>query len=209
MSRCVILSAGPVYDPAALVGMLEVDDYFIAADGGWKLAQQMGVSPAVLVADFDSVPVFDAGEGVKVIALPAEKDETDTAYALKVGFESGYREFLLLGCTGGRLDHWQAALTVAADYARRGCTMVLADERNEIYLLSPGAYAFPALSDEKISLFAFGGEVTGLFADGLYYDVSDMTLSPFDPLCVSNECVGEDFQIVFKSGILMLCISKD
>ena len=34
MSRCVILSAGPVEDPEALRPLLRDDDWFIAADGG-------------------------------------------------------------------------------------------------------------------------------------------------------------------------------
>ena len=209
MSRCVIIGAGTYEDPSVLSGYLQADDYVIAADGGWQLAQLMGVTPAVLVADFDSMSMPVINDSVQVISLPIEKDETDTAYALKWAYEAGYREFLLLGCTGGRLDHWQAALTIAAEYTRCGGEVMLADEYNEIHLLSPGAYAFPVSDDEKVSMFAFGGEVTGLFADGLYYDVTDLTLSPFDPLCVSNYATDDDFQLVFKSGILMLCFSKD
>lgn len=209
MSRCVIVSAGPVRDPSVLSGFLQPDDYIIAADGGWRLVHSLDRMPSVLVADFDSLSVPSIPEDVKVITLPEEKDETDTAYALKLGYEAGFREFLLLGCTGGRLDHWQAVLAVSADYALRGCDVVIADEQNEIHLLTPGAYAFPARADENISLFAFGEDVTGLFADGLYYDITDLTLSPYDPLCVSNRCTEEDFQILFKSGVLLLYFSKD
>ena len=103
-SRCVILSAGPFSDPKMLAGYLLPDDYIIAADGGWRLAQQMGVVPAMLVADFDSLGMFAVPDGVEVISLPVEKDVTDTAEALRLGYEAGYRSFLLLGCTGGRLD---------------------------------------------------------------------------------------------------------
>ena len=209
MSRCVIVSAGPFRDPSLLSGFLQPDDYVIVADGGWRLAALLQCTPAILVADFDSLTMPDVPNSVKVITLPEEKDETDTAYALKIGYEAGYREFLLLGCTGGRLDHWQAVLAVSADYARRGCDVVIADEQNEIHLLTPGAYAFPAGEDEHVSLFALGEDVTGLFADGLYYDITDLTLSAYNPLCVSNLCTEEDFQIMFKSGLLLLYFSKD
>lgn len=209
MGRCVILSAAPTRDPLALAGYLLPDDYIVAADGGWQLAQQMGVRPAMLVADFDSLSMPIAMENVELASLPMEKDITDTAEAMRLAYEKGYRSFLLLGCTGGRLDHQQAALAVAADYARRGCDVVLADEKNEIHLLVPGNYVYPACPDEKISLFAFGEDVTGLFIDGLKYTVSDYTLSPYDALCVSNEWVGEDACLSFKSGLLMLFFSKD
>ena len=209
MSRCVIVCAGPFRDAAALASRLLPEDYVIAADGGWHLASLMGVTPAVLVADFDSMPAPAVPDGVKVVALPVEKDVTDTAKALEIGFEAGYRGFLLLGCTGGRLDHLQAALAVAADYARRGCDVTVADEQNEIHLLTPGSYVFPVCPEEKVSLFAFGTEVTGLFAEGLKYGITDLTLSPFDPLCVSNECLGEDACLSFKSGLLLVYFSRD
>lgn len=207
--RCVILSAAPVRDPMTLAGYLLPDDYIVAADGGWQLALQMGMQPAVLVADFDSLGVATVPEEVELMTLPVEKDVTDTAEAMRLAYDKGYRSFLLVGCTGGRLDHQQAALAVAADYARRGCEVTLVDEQNEIHLLSPGSYVYPACPNEKISLFAFGGDVTGLFIDGLKYTVSNYTLSSFDPLCVSNEWVGEDACLSFKTGLLMLYFSKD
>ena len=209
MNRCVILSAGPVCDPVALAGYLLPDDYIIAADGGWQLALQMGVTPAVLVADFDSLSLPTLPYDVECVALPTEKDVTDTAEAMRLAYEKGFRSFLLLGCTGGRLDHQQAALTTAADYARRACEVVVADEQNEIHLLTPGSYIYPACEEEKISLFAFGGEVTGLFLEGFKYTVTDYTLTPYYPLCVSNEWVGEDACISFKTGLVMLYFSKD
>lgn len=207
--RCVILSAAPARDPMVLAGYLLSDDYIVAADGGWQLAVQMGVKPALLVADFDSLGVPAIADDVECVTLPIEKDVTDTAEAMRLAYDKGYRSFLLVGCTGGRLDHQQAAFAVAADYARKGCDITLVDEQNEIHLLIPGSYVYPACPDEKISLFAFGGDVTGLFIDGLKYSVSDYTLSPYDPLCVSNEWVGEDACLSFKSGVLMLYFSKD
>lgn len=207
--RCVILSAGPFVDPVRLRGYLLENDYIIVADGGWKLATDMGITPSKLVADFDSFSDTAVPAGVEVVTLPTVKDVTDTAEAMRLGYEAGYRSFLLLGCTGGRLDHMQAALSVAADYVRRDCEVTLVDEQNEIHLLNPGCYVYPACADEKVSLFAYGGDVTGLFVEGLRYCVSDYTLSPYDALCVSNEWVGEDACFSFKSGLLMLYFSKD
>ncbi len=209
MNRCVIVSAAPFRNPATLSGFLLENDYIIAADGGWQLAMQMGVTPAMLVADFDSSGVPAVPEGVELFTLPTEKDVTDTAEAMRLAYEMGYRSFLLLGCTGGRLDHQQATLAVAADYAQRGCEVVLADEQNEIHLLTAGSYVYPACPNEKVSLFAFGGDVTGLFVEGLKYPISDYTLSPFDALCVSNEWKEEDASISFNSGLLMLYFSRD
>ena len=208
-NRCVIVSAGPFTDPVLLRGYLLSDDTIMVADGGLQLTVQMGVMPSMLVADFDSLTDRTVPDGVEVITLPKEKDVTDTAEAMRLAYEAGYRSFLLMGCTGGRLDHMQAAIATAADYTRRGCEITLVDEHNEIHLLNPGSYVYPACCDEKVSLFAYGGDVTGLFVEGLKYSVSDYTLSPYDALCVSNEWIGEDACFSFKSGLLLLYFSKD
>lgn len=209
MRRCVIISAGPFRDPVYLKSLLEEEDMVIAADGGWQLAMLMGVEPSVLIADFDSLPAPCASDSVKVITLPEQKDDTDTAFAMKWAYESGFREFLLLGCTGGRLDHYQATLATAADYAKKDCDITLMDEQNEIHWLTPGSYAFPTIAGEKVSLFAFGGDVEGLFGEGLLYPISDLALSPFNPLCVSNAAVDDNICVSFRSGLLMLCFSRD
>ena len=83
MSRCVIVSAAPFRNPAILAGYLLEDDYVIAADGGWQLALQMGVTPSMLVADFDSLGIPSIPDGVELITLPTEKDVTDTAEAMR------------------------------------------------------------------------------------------------------------------------------
>lgn len=209
MSRCVIVSAGPFQDPFTLAGRLEPEDYVIAADGGWQLATLLGVKPAVLVGDFDSMPISAISDDVQLVTLPVKKDVTDTAKALEIGFEAGYRDFLLLGCTGGRLDHFQATLIEAVAYVKRGCSVVIADEKNEIHPLKPGQYLFQAQAGEKISFFAFGEAVTGLFATDLAYDVSDMTLSPDNALCVSNEPLEDAFCVSFRTGTLLTYFSKD
>ena len=207
--RCVVLSAGPFKNADILKGYLLPDDYIIAADGGCRLAFAMGVSPSLLVADFDSISESAAIKDVAVTRLPIEKDVTDTAEAMRLGYESGYRSFLLLGCTGGRLDHFQAALAVAAQYVQRGCEVSLADEQNEIHLLTAGHYMYPVCNGEKLSVFAFGGDVVGLQLGGVKYPVEDLTLLPNDPLCVSNEGIDGSACISFKSGLLMLYFSRD
>lgn len=209
MNRCVILCAGPVTDAEALRPLLRSDDCFLAADGGWRLAQRLGVTPTWLVADFDSMPSPDLPDTVRLKHLPVRKDVTDAAAAAQIAYEEGYRSFLLLGATGGRLDHQQGAFLLAADLARKGCAVTLADERNEIavYTTSPGV--LPHRPGWKVSLFAFGGSVSGLTVSGLAYELADYDLSPYDALCVSNEFTGKEACVTFREGTLLLFYSKD
>ena len=210
--RCVVLCAGPVEDAASLRPLLRPDDYILAADAGVRLAQRLGVQPAAVIADFDSAADFDAAApdaaGETVVRLPVHKDVTDTAAAVDHGRRQGYRDFLLLGGTGGRLDHEYANLLLLVQLAQQGCRAMLADERNRIQAVCRSPVAPEPVPGWSLSLFAFGGAVEGLSIAGAEYTLENYRLLPADPLCVSNTAL-EGCTIRFTSGTLLLYRSRD
>lgn len=207
-ARCVLLSAGPVADLEALRSLLRPDDVYLAADGGLRLAQALGVEPALLVADFDSLSE-DAAADLPVRRFPTHKDVTDTMAAAQIGLEMGYREFLLLGATGGRLDHTMANVAVLLYLHNRGAHAVLADEHNRLELRGPGTFRVAEEPGCKLSLLPYAGDVTGITLHNAVYPLHEATLTPDDPLGVSNAFAGGDVEITFQSGILMIFLSKD
>ena len=209
MSRCVILSAGPVEDSERLRPLLKTDDWIIAADGGGRLAAALGVKPAVLVADFDSSAPPDTGGDTEIVRLPTEKDWTDTQAAAMLALDRGYRDFLLLGCTGGRLDHTLANIAVLLYLLRRGADALLADERNFLRLYGPGRYRVERRAGYKLSLFPYGGEVEGITVKNVRYPLEKARLTPDNSLGVSNEFLENPAEISFDKGVLMVFLSKD
>ena len=216
MSRCVILSAGPVEDPSCLRSLLRPDDWFVAADGGWTLAQELGVSVSLLVADFDSLPLRVTAEDTEGVRLPVEKDWTDTMAAAMEGLRRGFREFLLLGGTGGRLDHTMANLAVLYYLLLHGAHAVMADEHNRVWMMLPGSYRIEPEEGYKFSLFPYAGEVTGLTERQAYYPLNNASLTPDNTLGVSNEFLCDPVQkcllpaeISFETGVLLIFLSKD
>ncbi len=204
MNRCVICGAAPFGDIEPLKALLRTDDTVVVADGGYRLAAALGLTPQVTVADFDSsAPREVEGECVR---LPVEKDVTDTHAAMALLFSRGYREFLLLGCLGGRLDHTVAALLAARLMTEKGCNVTLADGQNTLSVLLPGKYA---LHKGGFSVFAMTETVEGLTLDGVQYPLQNFTLESKNPLCVSNCAVAENAFLSFDKGTLLLCVSKD
>lgn len=208
--RCVICAAGPFQNATKLRGILRGDDWVIAADGGLKLAAALGVTPGLVVADFDSATEKQAAlTNAPVIALPVHKDDTDTLAAAKIGWERGFRDFLLLGATGGRLDHFMANLAVLDYLVERGGQAALADEQNYIRMVLPGSYTVEPVQNAHFSLLPYGGCVCGLTEKNVEYELENATLTPDFPLGVSNEFCSGPVEINFSEGTLLIFISND
>ena len=208
--RCVICAAGPVEDTAPLLPLLRADDWVIAADGGLRLARRLSLRPALLVADFDSSVREENREEIPVAVLPVRKDDTDTMAAARIGLERGFREFLLLGASGGRLDHTAGNFAVLAYLCGRGARAVLADEHGRVEMLPPGRYRVEAEEGMALSLLPYGGAVSGLWVKNAEYPLENATLTPDFPLGVSNAFSnGRDVEIEFTGGILQIFLCRD
>lgn len=198
---CYVIGAGetPSEPPRPAAG-----DLVIAADAGLTLAHALGMTPALTVGDFDSLG--HAPTGGEIVRLPVEKDDTDMEAALKIGRERGYRRFYLLGGTGGRPDHTYANYQLLADCARRHEEAVLFGAGFRTAAIADGArLTFPRGAAGTLSVFAACGEATGVSERGVYYPLSDATLSGTFPLGVSNHFLaGETAEISVGAGVLLV-----
>lgn len=102
-------------------------DYVIAADRGYDSLMAYGVTPDLVVGDFDSLGYMP--QHPNVTRLPAEKDDTDMVFALRRGLDMGYRRFVLLGGLGGRLEHTLGNLQLLDWLSTQGAVGFLAGRR--------------------------------------------------------------------------------
>ena len=159
MGCCVIFCAAE-FD--ALARPLEKDDYIIAADGGWHTCRENGITPTLLVADFDSldtVPEFG-----HILRLPVEKDDTDSMLAIREGLARGCTEFYFYGATGGhRLDHTLANLQSLAFLRRHGARGYLYHD-NFVYTVIENEHLTVRQTVDwgLLSIFNLGADAEGL-----------------------------------------------
>ena len=208
MVRCVILGAGPIQDTQITRGFVRQDDFILCADGGYAHARRMGLRPDLLIGDFDSVKPPEHA-GCEVYSYPPEKDDTDMLLALKCGLERGFRDYLILGGLGGRLDHTIANFTVLAYAIDHGAKAVLQDEKNAAILLRDSAISVPVCPGFKLSIFPYGGGAKGVCLRGVKYPLEDYEMDPYCTLGVSNEILPSGGEISVKSDTLLLVFSKD
>ena len=101
-ARCVIVGGAPVNRYDTVRGYIGKDDFVIYCDSGLKHLKGLGAAPSLIIGDWDSYE--DPHMDVETITLPVAKDDTDTVYAMHEGVKRGFRDFLLIGVIGARLD---------------------------------------------------------------------------------------------------------
>jgi len=175
-------------------------DLVIAADGGY--AHMGGIKPDLVVGDFDSLGYVPADE--QVVRHPAEKDDTDTMLAARIGIERGYRAFVLLGGVGGRLDHTLANIQTLAFLRENGARAALIGEGETITMLQDESLRFRAGLSGIISVFSYGAVAYGVYERGLAYALTDATLTDTNPLGVSNAFTGEPAEVSVREGRLVV-----
>ena len=197
MGKCIIFCAGDfdgVYEPVA------TEDLVIAADGGLRHTQNLGVVPGVVLGDFDSLGYIPEDSRV----FPCEKDDTDAMLAVRCGLDAGCREFVIYGgIEGPRLEHTVANFQTLRFLAERGANGCLVGKTQMVSVFSPGEIIFPDTATGYLSVFCIGCDVTGVSLQGLQYTITDATLTAGFPLGVSNRFVGKEAHICFSQGYLM------
>ena len=208
MKRCVILSAGEIVDDRLIAPLVQPEDFVICADGGYRHAKRLGIRPHLVVGDFDSMQAEEYA-GVRHIAYPPQKDDTDTMIAIRHGLKRGYRNFLLLGCLGGRFDHSIANLAALYYLKKRGCTARIVDERNEVFLLEDEHIDLPHRAGCKLSVFSYSGKCGGVTLTGVQYPLDRYPLDNAFPLGVSNEFAADFAGITVENGTLLVILSAE
>ena len=178
-------------------------DLVIAADGGFAALEGLGLSPDLVVGDFDSLG--HRPDHPHVVALPVEKDDTDMHSAIRLGWERGYRAFRLYGGTGGRIDHTLANIQSLAWLAsQRGRGWLVGPDWTATVLSDGGALTREAGRQGMVSVFCLGDRAEGVDIQGLKYGLSDGVLTADYPLGVSNSFLGGESRVSVRRGKLLV-----
>ena len=198
MGKCVIFCAAE-FD--SLLEPIGGEDCVIAADGGLRHTEKLGLRPDVILGDFDSLGY--APEGANV--FPVEKDDTDAMLAVRRGLAMGYREFLLYGSLDGpRLDHTVANFQTLQYLCDRGAFGYLVGSSYLVTAVKNGSLRFPAGMEGTVSVFCLGADAEGVTLEGLHYPLEDGTLTAGFPLGVSNHFTGREAAVSVKNGSLLV-----
>lgn len=211
-TRCVIIGGAGIGNYERVRSYLRDTDFVIYCDSGLRHLEGLGAAPSLIVGDWDSHA--NPGMDVETITLPVAKDDTDTVYAMREGVRRGFRDFLLAGVIGTRLDHSLVNTFILTSLENRGSHGMIVDDYSEMEILSSGVdkdgipYSGKAEVDDSypfFSLVAMEGETRGVSIRNAKFCIEDADISPDYQYATSNEVTpGKTAEITVKDGRLLL-----
>ena len=182
--RALIFGGADIKDYSFCQKYIE-NSYIVCCDAGMRHAKKLGITPNVIVGDFDSV-----------------KDETDMELGLDEAINAGCDEIIITAGIGSRMDHTLANLQLLFNLLTKGIKAKIVNENNEVWLIDKKT-VIEGKAGDIVSLVPMTQEVKGVTTTGLEYPLNDDTLFFGSRLlAVSNVMLSEKAEVEIKSGYL-------
>lgn len=209
--RALIVANGD-NEPDFLKNIHKDYDFVISADGASNLLFEVGITPDIIVGDFDSISksillTYEAS-GIRQFRLSAEKDFSDTHVSVDIAIQEGANTIDIAGGLGSRWDHSIANLNLLYYGYQKQVNLSLISSENKARLIGPGEHVFPAKNDDYLSFFA-------LFEDGVIsienmkYKLFEQEIKRGESIGLSNEYEGDGRITIHKGSLLAVHSRKD
>lgn len=210
-TRVLILANGDVPALEALRPIAAQAHLCIAADGGAEHFARLGLIPAHIVGDLDSVSEETLARmqlaGSRIQRHPVDKDATDLELALSL-VPAG-AEVDIAGALGDRWDQSFANLLLLARPDLRGLRIRMRHGADTVFVFhGPGQLGLHGRPGDTVSLLPVHGPATGITLTGLRYPLLDETLLPGQTRGVSNRLAAPDATLQLARGTLIVIHSS-
>lgn len=209
----ILLAAGS--DPQNWPALTEAFDLYCGIDRGSLYLLERGCPVSLAIGDFDSLSEGErktvAAQVPEMISSQAEKDDTDTQLALLTIFQRWPEaQVLLIGATGGRLDHLLANLWLGLEPRFQPFVqqLTIADKQNHLSYLLPGEHTVTQQAGMKYLAYCCLTPVTKLTLRESKYLLTEVEVT-VPTSYASNEFLKETAKVSFTSGTIAVIQSRD
>jgi thiamine pyrophosphokinase len=205
----VIVANAPDLDAYPYTELLRAADLIVAADGGALPLLRIGILPALVIGDLDSLDSAELiARGVELRQFPRAKDETDLELALLYVVDRGATAIDVLGALGGRWDHTLANVAMLAMPELRGRQVRLLDDQQALFVVRD-AVELHGQHGDTLSLIPLTDTVHGITTRGLLYPLNDATLQYERARGISNVLLDSPGRVEVREGLLLVVQHDD
>ena len=190
-------------------------DYIVGIDRGSLYILEQGWTLDLAVGDFDSLTNDEKQvvqkQAKELVQAQAEKDDTDTQLALALVMKKfPESKVMIIGATGGRLDHFLANLWLPLEprfqeFARQ---INVKDHLNSISYYLPGSYVVKRETTMNYLAYCCLTPVKNLTLIESKYLLNHVDVA-IPTSYASNEFIGETAGFSFDTGIIAVIQSRD
>lgn len=195
------------------IAELATDSYIIAADGGIRHAQLLGIEPDLWVGDFDSSDktLQDRYKNVPRKEYPSDKVKSDGEIAIEEALSLNPQKIVLLGALGGqRTDHSLFNLLGALRFAHK-------HPDTEFILTGTGQTALPLLPKKPLKIgSSFGttlsivpfSDLNGLSITGVHWPLNSVEVEFGSTHTLSNRIIS-NAEIELVDGLAIAIVQTN
>jgi thiamine pyrophosphokinase len=208
--KALIFANGDINDGPFLRRALNAADgaLIVAADGGARQAQHLGLQVDIVIGDMDSLSAAElAGferAGADIHRFSEEKNETDLELALTWTAEQDATWMRVIGGVGDRLDQTMSNVYLLALPILRNRDVRLVAGKQETWLLYPGEAVIQGAKGDTVSLIPLGGAAQGVRTENLYYPLRDEMLLFGPARGLSNVMERDTARVWLREGLLLV-----
>lgn len=204
MKKCIIWANGKAPRKSAVLYLQKIGyNTLICADGGANSARKYSIVPDVIVGDFDSIETKTISvfkNKSKIIHIKSQYS-TDVEKCLSYAIKEEYKEAILIGVTGDRLDHTFCNLGIVLKFFDKIKLNIAAE--NSYLSAFTGDIEFQTIPNETISLYGFNSK-TKIISKGLKYPLRNVSLPFGKKESTSNEALGERVELKIRGGKIFI-----
>ncbi|MEA5003438.1 MAG: thiamine diphosphokinase, partial [Christensenella sp.] len=140
---------------------------------------------------------------IAYVKASSQKDETDGMLALDEAIGRGAQKIILLGATGGRIDHLLSNLMLLRRAYEKNVKLMICDEIQEI-VIAKDMFEICGEIGQTVSILPAGEQACVHAPDGLYYPLDRLILKNDDPRGVSNVLTQERVSLTSDDYVLVI-----
>jgi len=204
--KWLVVTGGQTPDRVLLRDQVRRAQCVIAADGAAEQLLNEGITPNVLIGDFDTASPQSVStlsdRGTQIVRLPVHKNMTDTEAAVDFALDAGADEITILGALGTRVDHTLSNINMLLRAYRRGVSCRILDEINEL-TVTADEYELHGYPGQTVSILPLTGDLM-VTARGLEYPLEKLLLPFSSSRGVSNRMQGTSAHLSISGGIALI-----
>lgn len=205
--KAIIFCNGDLADLSRVRRHINKKTLLIGCDGGTSHILSLGLTPHVVIGDFDSIaPKTERalkGKEVEYFRYSTDKLYTDSELGLALAMERGCKEIILAGVRGTATDHLLGNLYLLAKKKYASLKIKIIEGQEEI-LLTRSHIRIKGRKGESISLIAVGCDASGVTTKGLFYPLKNAVVQSGTAQGIRNRLIGKSADIELKRGAILI-----